>query len=49
MINPEDIDDDLREDIRSECEKFGQLLDTYFHIQDSQVKIFLRYNDSIGK
>jgi hypothetical protein len=49
MVNPEDIDDDLREDIRSECEKFGQLQDMYIHVQDNQVKIFLHYNDLSGK
>jgi len=52
MLKVEDIDSDLEEEVRGECEKFGKVNEISVQIintktKDSEVKIFIKFSNEI--
>jgi hypothetical protein len=47
LVNPQEVDDELRDEVKSECEKFGELKSYITHLKSNGqgMRIFIEYLD----
>ena len=45
MVSPEEVDDDLEEEVQEECEKFGKVNQVVIHTSNGNVRIFVEFKD----
>ncbi|KAL0585085.1 hypothetical protein ABG067_005222 [Albugo candida] len=48
LVKAGDVDDDLRDEVDSECSKYGDLRQVVIHEMSGQVRIFVQYEDEAG-
>lgn len=48
LVSAEDVDNDLMDEVKEECSKYGEVVNVYMHTENSKVKIFVTFTTLQG-